>query len=122
MRIATINTASYQTQATDIKIDQRFTATTVKRASRFDYRLGTDVVDVLVGVIENGSASIETLNLTIPMRRLLNGRQADSIRTIRFNHLLNILTSWASETQGVDLGTHSVVFLGFRSDRLFFTA
>lgn len=112
MRIVTFNTGSFNTTPTDVKIDQRFTAATVRRAARFDHRLGTDVVNIKVGVIRHGSTSVETLTLTVPMRRLLNGRKSDCIRTIRFNHLLNIITSWASESQGVCLSTNSVVFLG----------
>jgi hypothetical protein len=122
MRIATIsNDPNTVTNGTnDIRIDQRFTASTVRQASRFDYRFGTDVVDVRVGVfprqgLDSGYTHVAAsiLTLTVPMRRLLNGRKPDCIRTIRFNHLLNIVTSWASETHGVDLSANNVVFLGF---------
>lgn len=115
MGITTINanTNDYVAPATDVRIDQPFTAATVWRAARFDYHLGTDVVDVKVGVIPFGGDTVRTLTLTVPMRRLLNGRKPHCIRTIRFNHLLNIITSWASETQGVSLSNNSVVFLGF---------
>lgn len=98
---------------TNIRINQSFTPTTVKRAAYFNHTLGLDVVGVKVGVIAEGSDTIRTLTMTVPMRRLLNGIKYDCIRTIRFNHLLNIITSWASEAEDVDLSTNSVVFLGF---------
>lgn len=113
MRIVTSFNTDYRIPALYIRIDQRFSAATVRRAARFDYCLGTDVVDVKVGVIPFGGNTVRTLTLTVPMRRLLNGRKPDCIRTIRFNHLLNIITSWASEVKGVDLSNNSVVFLGF---------
>ena len=107
MRIATLD------NVTGLRIDQRFTASTVKRAAYFSYTLGMDVVNILVGVIPVGSTEVSTLTLTVPMRRLLNGVAVENIRTIRFNHLLNIITSWASEQHGVDLNSNAVVFLGF---------
>ena len=113
MRIVTTDPSAIAANSQDLRIDQRFTAATVRSNSRFSYTLGTDVCDILVGVIPFGSTSVQPMTLTVPMRRLLNGVQPDCIRTIRFNHLLNILTSWAHEVKGVDLNANSVVFLGF---------
>ncbi len=117
MRIVTTTPNATASESTDITIDQRFTAATVRRASRFSYTLGTDVVDIKVGVIPIGSDIVRSITLTVPMRRLLNGRKPDCIRTIRFNHLLNIITTWASEVENVCLSTNSVVFLGFGRNR-----
>jgi len=105
------------TSSKDLTIQPRFSPSTVLNHTRFDESLGIRVCDVLVGVVPHSRliepTFIETMKVTIPTARLLTGLKPDCIRTIRFNHLLNILSSWAKEVKGVDLSQDAVVFLGF---------
>ena len=55
MRIVTTDPSAIAANSQDLRIDQRFTAATVRSNSRFSYTLGTDVCDILVGVIPVGS-------------------------------------------------------------------
>ncbi len=114
--INTIRTNSLIRTVERIRISQRFTVATVDRASYFDTNnMLCEAVDVEIGVIHADNLNyVRRLTLTLPKKRLLNGVQLSSIRTIRFNHLLNILTTWAKEIEGVDLSCNEIVFLGLR--------
>lgn len=81
---------------------------------RFCPTHGCNVVEVEIGTINvDTPGEIERHSLMIPTSRLLNGRKRSCITMCRFNQLMNIITSLADGTLGVDLQYNKVVFLGF---------
>ncbi len=94
-----------------IKIDNRLTAGTIRLAS---YRNVWDVamVDISVGILPKNSSTLTRRVITVPASRLLNGNR-ENVRTARYSHLMNIISSYALELWNVDFNLESVIFLGF---------
>lgn len=98
-----------------VKIHPHLTAGTIKNLSYFDTDRGQMMVNVAVGILPSwisGNNVFQRRVVAIPARRVLNGRKAGCIRTCRYGHFMNILTSHV-QAAGTDLDNHEVVFVGF---------
>tara|TARA_X000001382_G_scaffold98492_1_gene72886 strand:+ start:83 stop:481 length:399 start_codon:yes stop_codon:yes gene_type:complete len=103
------------THINGVKIYPRLTVGTINNLSYWDADRGQMMVNVAVGILPNWSSGgnvFQRRTVAIPTQRVLNGRKPECIRTCRYGHFMNILTSHV-EAAGVDLDNHQVVFVGF---------
>jgi hypothetical protein len=97
----------------DVTINQRITPATLALNSDTD-EYGVSWTNVRIGILRPGSTRIWIMPLRIPLRRLQNGRMVWNLRTVRLNHFLNIMNSFADERYNIDReGGEQVVFVGF---------
>jgi len=101
---------------TTLKIEPRFTVATVEAARYYSRELGTMAVDVIVGIIDkrNDPMTVKTAIVTVPRAKLLTGRKAGCTRTIRFNHMRNILIAFAGDLQPEPDDNYIITFMGFQ--------
>jgi len=95
-----------------IQIVNRLTVSTLRQATYSD-RFGVGMVDISVGILPNNSSNITRRTISVPVNRLLNGRAIENVRTARYSHLMNIISSYAETLWNIDFKQESVVFLGF---------
>ena len=95
-----------------ISIVNRLTAGTIRRASYTDV-YGVEMVDISVGILPNNSSTLVRRIITVPAQSLLNGATPGNVRTARYSHLMNIISSHAETLWNIDFKHESVIFLGF---------
>lgn len=100
----------------ELTIEPRFTRSTIYQAAYYSRGLAVMVVDIVIGIIDkrNDPLTVKTEIVTVPRASLLVGRKYDSIRTIRFNHMMNILYAAVGDLQPEPDENYIITFMGFQ--------